>query len=99
MSPSTGKWFFRLEMADALAVQSFLIQRLVGLLLAKSPVITGSQLWGGGWGCRPLSLLLIYSSYMIRDQSRRAGDGEEEGGGGAERRTEPKGGERGVITS
>lgn len=41
--PSVGKWLFKVEMADALEVQSFLIQRLVGLLLAKSPVITGSQ--------------------------------------------------------
>lgn len=58
-------------MADALEVQSFLIQRLVGLLLAKSPVITGASAREGR-GCGPLSLLLIYSSFMIKDQSRQS---------------------------
>lgn len=50
--PSARKWLFKVEMADALEVQSFPIQRLVGLLLAESPVITGSQPKGrgrGGW--------------------------------------------------
>ncbi len=68
--PSARKWLFKVEMADALEVQSFLIQRLVGLLLAESPVITGSQ--PGVRGCGPLSLLLIYSSFMIRDQSQQS---------------------------
>lgn len=71
-------------MLRALEEQSFLIQRLVGLLPAKSPVITGSQPKGER-GCGPLSLLLIYSSFMIRDQSRQAEkprDGGEGGGGG-----------------
>lgn len=82
-------------MDDALAPQSVLIQGLVGLLVAESPVITGSQPRAAGRGCRPLSLLLIYSSYMSRDQSRKAGDaGEGERSGGQSR-----GGERGVITS
>lgn len=69
---SPWKWFFRLEMDDALAVQSFLSQRLVGLL-AESPAITGSQPWAAGWGCQPPSLLFSYSSYIIRDQSRKSG--------------------------
>lgn len=50
-------------MADALEVQSFLIQRLVGLLLAKSPVITGSQprRVGGVWTTVPaLDLQFTY---------------------------------------
>lgn len=46
--PSARKWLFKVEMADALEVQSFPIQRLVGLLLAESPVITGSQPKGRG---------------------------------------------------
>ncbi len=86
--PSARKWLFKVEMADALEVQSFLIQRLVGLLLAESPVITGSQ--PGVRGCGPLSLLLIYSSFMIRDQSQQSENrGVEEGVGGW--RTKPKG--------
>lgn len=84
-------------MDDALAVQSFLIQRLVGLLVAESPVIAGSQPCAAGRGCRPLSLLLIYSSCMIRDQSRKAGDAGEGERSRVEDRAE--GGERGVITS
>lgn len=79
-------------MDDALAVQSFLIQRLVGPLVAESPVITGSQPWAAARGCRPLSLLLIYSSCMIRDQSQKAGDAGKGERSGAEDRAE--GGER-----
>lgn len=45
--PSARKWLFKVEMVDALEVESFVIQRLVGLLLAKSPVIMGSQPRGG----------------------------------------------------
>lgn len=74
-------------MDDALAVQSFLIQRLVGPL-AESPVITGSQPWAAARGCRPLSLLLIYSSCMIRDQSQKAGDAGKGERSGAEDRAE-----------
>lgn len=48
--PFARKWLFKVEMADALEVQSFPIQRLVGLLLAESPVITGSQPKGRGRG-------------------------------------------------
>lgn len=66
-------------MADALEEQSFVIQRLVGLSQAKSPVIAGSQPRGGKVGCGLLSLLLIYSSFMMRDQSQQSenpgGDG------------------------
>lgn len=47
-------------MADALEVQSFLIQRLVGLLLAKSPVITGSQPRGKGVWTTVLALDLQF---------------------------------------
>lgn len=63
-------------MDDALALQSFLIQRLVGLLVAEEPC---DYRISAGRGCRPLSPLLIYGSCMIRDQIRKAGDAGEEG--------------------
>ena len=99
IAPSARKWPFKVEMADALEVQSCLIQRLVGLFTSQEPCdyrISSK----GGRGSGPLSLLLIYSSFLIRDQSRQSekkrgvwwGGFEGVGGGRAERRTEPKGG-------
>lgn len=65
------------------------LQRLVGLSQACDYRISTVGLQG--WGCPPPSPLLIYSSCMIRDHSRKVGDAV--GGGGVEDRAE--GGERG----
>lgn len=88
IAPSARKWPFKVEMADALEVQSCLIQRLVGLFTSQEPCdyrISSK----GGRGCGPLSLLLIYSSFLIRDQSRQS---EKTGWGGDREKDRAKGG-------
>lgn len=80
-------------MADSLEVQSFLIQRLCWPLTSQEPC-DYRILAKGGRGCGPLSPLLIYSSFMIRDQSRQS---ENQGLEGTEKSREEdraKGGER-----
>lgn len=88
--PSARKWLFKVVMADALEVQSFLIQRLVGLLLAESTVITGSHPRGEGGGVDhcPCSWSTVHLWLEIRSDSQKIRGW---GDGGVKRRTEPKG--------